>query len=45
MFNDRELDMALAMWECGEEIPLDMEVSLMGKGFDVQALREQHFDN
>ena len=40
--NDTLLETAIALWEDTEEIPLDMEVELLGRGFDVAGLRELH---
>lgn len=40
--DDPQLDIAIAIWEEGEDIPFDLEVDLLGKGYDVAALREQH---
>lgn len=43
LFNDDpQLEIAIATWEEGEEIPFDLEAALLCKGYDVQALREQH---
>ena len=40
--NDTLLETAIALWEDMEEIPLDMEVELLGRGYDVAGLRELH---
>ena len=40
--NDTLLETAIALWEDTEEIPLDMEVELLGRGYDVAGLRELH---
>ena len=40
--NDYQLDLAIEAWECGEDIPFDLEVALLMKGYDVEALRNQH---
>jgi hypothetical protein len=42
--NDYQLDLAIAAWECGEDIPFDLEVALLMKGYDVEALRNQHLN-
>ena len=41
---DIELELAIAVWELGDDIPLDLEVRLLGKGYDVQALRERYMN-
>ena len=41
---DIDLELAIAIWELGDDIPLDLEVKLLGKGYDVQALRETYMD-
>lgn len=40
--NDTLLETAVATWEEGHEIPFDMEVELLGRGYDVAGLRELH---
>ena len=40
--NDTLLETAFASWEEGYEIPFDMEVELLGRGYDVAGLRELH---
>ena len=40
--NDTLLETALALWEDTEEIPLDIEVELLGRGYDVAGLRKLH---
>ena len=40
--NDTLLETAIALWEDMDEIPLDMEVELLGRGYDVAGLRELH---
>ena len=40
--NDTLLETAVATWEEGGEIPLDIEVELLGRGYDVTGLRELH---
>ena len=40
--NDTLLETAIALWEDMEEIPLDMEVELLSRGYDVAGLRELH---
>ena len=40
--NDTILETAVAAWEEGGEISLDMEVELLGRGYDVGGLRELH---
>ena len=40
--NDILLETAVATWEEGEEISLDVEVELMARGYDVGGLRELH---
>lgn len=40
--NDTLLETAIAMWEDTEEIPLDMEVELLCRGYDVAGLRKLH---
>ena len=37
------LSAAIAFWEMGHDINLIHEIKLMEMGFDVQALREQHW--
>lgn len=38
--NDTLLETAVATWEEGGEISLDMEVELLGRGYDVAGIRE-----
>ena len=40
--NDALLETAVATWEEGGEIPLDIEVELLGRGYDVAGLRNLH---
>lgn len=40
--NDTLLETAIARWEDTEEIPLDIEVELLGRGYDVAGLRKLH---
>ena len=40
--NDTLLETAVATWEDTEEIPLDIEVELLGRGYDVAGLRKLH---
>lgn len=40
--NDTLLETAVATWEEGGEISLDMEVELLGRGYDVAGMRELH---
>jgi hypothetical protein len=40
--NDTLLETAVATWEDGGEIPLDIEVELLGRGYDVAGLRKLH---
>jgi hypothetical protein len=40
--NDALLETAIATWEEGWEIPLDIEVELLGRGYDVAGLRNLH---
>lgn len=40
--DDPQLDLAIAIWEEGADIPLDLEADLLAKGYGVAALREQH---
>lgn len=40
--DDPQLDVAIAVWEEGDDIPFDLEVDLLSKGYDVAALREQY---
>ena len=40
--NDTLLETVVATWEEGYEIPFDMEVELLGRGYDVAGLRELH---
>ena len=40
--NDTLLETAIALWEDMDEIPLDIEVELLGRGYDVAGLRELH---
>lgn len=40
--NDTLLETAVATWEDGWEIPLDIEVELLGRGYDVAGLRKLH---
>lgn len=39
---DIDLELAIACWETGDDIPLDHEIRLLEQGYDVAALREQH---
>ena len=39
---DTLLETAVATWEDGWEIPLDIEVELLGRGYDVAGLRKLH---
>lgn len=41
---DIDLELAIACWENGEDIPLDHEAVLLEKGYDVCALRDQHLN-
>ena len=36
------LELAIAYWEEGLPIPLDLAVKLMGEGYDVEALEDEH---
>lgn len=40
--DDPQMDVAIAVWEEGDDIPFDLEADLLAKGYDVQALREQY---
>ena len=40
--NDTLLETAVATWEDGWEIPLDIEVELLDRGYDVAGLRKLH---
>ena len=40
--NDDLLETAVATWEEGGEIPLDIEVELLCRGYDVAVLRKLH---
>ena len=40
--NDALLETAAATWEEGGEIPFDMEVELLSRGYDVAGLRKLH---
>ena len=40
--NDTLLETAIALWEDTEEIPLDIEVELLSRGYDVAGLRKLH---
>ena len=40
--NDTLLETAVATWEEGGEIPLDIEVELLCRGYDVAGLRNLH---
>ena len=40
--NDTLLETAIALWEDTEEIPLDIEVELLCRGYDVAGLRKLH---
>ena len=39
---DIDIELAIAIWELGDDIPLDLEVTLLSKGYNVQALREHY---
>ena len=41
---DIDLELAIAIWELGDDIPLDLEVTLLGKGYNVQELREHYMN-
>ena len=41
-YSDTLLETAVATWEDGWEIPLDIEVELLGRGYDVAGLRKLH---
>jgi hypothetical protein len=41
---DIDLELAIAIWELGDDIPLDLEVVLLGKGYDVQELRKRYMN-
>lgn len=40
--NDTLLETAVATWEDGGEIPLDMAVELLCRGYDVTYLQKLH---
>ena len=40
--NDTLLETAIALWEDTEEIPLDMAVELLCRGYDVTGLQKLH---
>lgn len=40
--DDPQLELAIAVWEEGDDIPFDLEAALLGKGYDVAALREKY---
>ena len=40
--NDTLLETAVATWEDEGEIPLDIEVELLCRGYDVAGLRKLH---
>ena len=40
--NDTLLETAIALWEDTEEIPLDMAVELLCRGYDVVGLQKLH---
>ena len=40
--NDTLLETSVATWEDGGEIPFDMEVELLSRGYDVAGLRKLH---
>ena len=40
--NDTLLETAIVLWEDTEEIPLDMAVELMCRGYDVAGLQKLH---
>lgn len=42
MNNSLDLDLALAIWECGDPIPVDLAMRLAEQGLDVEALESQH---
>lgn len=42
MNNSLDLDLALAIWECGDPIPVDLAMRLASEGFDVEALESKH---
>lgn len=44
MQNDLDLDLAIALWEEGEQIPLTLATRLLAKGFDVEALEAKHLN-
>jgi len=41
---DIYIDLAIAIWELGDDIPLDLEVTLLEKGYNVQELREYYMN-
>lgn len=41
---DIEIELAIAIWELGDDIPLDLEVRLLGKGYNVKELREYYMN-
>ena len=40
--NDTLLETAITLWEDTEEIPLDMAVELLCRGYDVAGLQKLH---
>ena len=42
--SDVELELAIALWELGYEIPLYLAWVLLEKGYNVQELREQYMN-
>jgi hypothetical protein len=41
---ESSLGRALAMWDRGHHIPLDLYAELVQQGFDVPALEARHFN-
>ena len=41
-YDDIDLDFAIACWETGNPIPLDLATRLMEKGYDVNELESKH---
>ena len=39
VWEDNDLESAIDVWERGDDIPLDLEVRLLEKGYNTQALR------
>lgn len=38
------LSRAIALWNAGKHIPMDLAVALMAEGYDLPALQRAHFN-